>query len=854
LDAGELFYSSDKFTSAESSFKAAITIYESQKDTSQSNTVAFKNNQGFKNTNTDTSAGPLYARAISNLGLLYHTTGRYNLAETYTLKALDLRKKIFTENNASYAASVNNLAVLYKDMGRYNESEELITKAIAINEKTVGKASVPYALSLNNEAMLYQAMGRDKEAEPIIKESIEIASNTLKDKSTNYVRLMMNEALLFQDMGQYTKAEEIYHKAIKIKEDKLGTSHPDYAYLLNELASLYILMHKMDKVEELLKKSSAIYKKNFGENHPSYASSISNLGNFYRITDKLTEAEPLLKQALDIRKNTLGENHPEYNNSLESMGLLSWQQGNLSQAKTLLKEVQAKNMTMINSYFSSLSESEKGKFWDKLRPKLEHFYSFAAFNYGTDPSLAGDMYTYQLNTKALLLSSSNKIKQQILSGTDEVLKKNYLEWLDQKENLARLYTLSKSELAEEKINLDSLERATNQNEKQLSQRSQIFSGEYLKQDVTFSQIVPKLKDGEAAIEIIQFPKFNKVSTDTICYAALILTKETTANPKLALMENGNLLEKKYFNFYRNAIRQKMKDDYSYEQYWGKIDKELAKKTLIHISMDGIYNQINLNTLADANGKYLLETKNLEILTNTKELLNPTKSNAGNNNAVLVGFPDYGTTGSIVKLPGTKVELENIKKVLTANNYSVKTFTGADASEQTIKSLKGPKLLHIATHGFFLPEHDDEKSEKVFGIATDKSGENPLLRAGLMLAGAEAAVAGKSETGILTAYEVANLLLDNTEIVVLSACETGLGDVKNGEGVYGLQRAFEVAGAKAIVMSLWKVNDEATQQLMSSFYKNYSLTNNKTTAFRNAQLEIKTKFKDPYYWGAFIMAQ
>ena len=854
LDAGELFYSSNKYSSAEASFKAAIFIYESQIDTGGSNAVSFKKTQATSTNKIDTSAGPLYARALSNLGLLYHTTGRYNIALTYTEKALELRKKIFSENNASYAASVNNLAVLYKDMGRYNESEGLIATAISINEKTVGKESVPYALSLNNQAMLYQAMGRDKEAEPILKQSIEIAGNTLKDKSTNYVRLMMNEALLYQDMGQYTQAEEIYLKAIKIKEGKLGTNHPDYAYLLNELASLYILMGKMDKVEELLKKSTAIYKKNFGENHPSYASSISNLGNFYRITGKLTEAEPLLKQALEIRKSTLGENHLEYNNSQESIGLLRWQQGKLDEAKTQLKQVQEKNMTMINSYFSSLSESEKGKFWDKLRPKLEHFYSFAAFNYATDPTLAGDMYTYQLNTKALLLSSSNKIKQQILSGTDEGLKKDYLNWLDQKENLARLYTLSKAELADEKVNLDSLERATNQNEKQLSQRSQIFSSGYLKSDVTFSQIVPTLKDGEAAIEIIQFPKFNKVSTDTICYAALILTKETATNPKLVLLENGNQLEKKFFNYYRNAVKQKMKDDYSYDQYWGRIDKELTKKTLIHISMDGIYNQINLNTLADANGKYLLESKSLEILTNTKELLNPSKSAAGNNNAVLMGFPDYGTTGSIVKLPGTKVELENIKKALTANHYSVKIYTGADASEATVKSLKSPKLLHIATHGFFLPEKDSEGQEKVFGIASDKSGENPLLRSGLMLAGAEQAVAGKSENGILTAYEVMNLLLDNTEIVVLSACETGLGDVKNGEGVYGLQRAFEIAGAKAVVMSLWKVNDEATQQLMSSFYKNYSISNNKTTAFRNAQLEIKTKFKDPYYWGAFIMAQ
>jgi CHAT domain-containing protein len=463
------------------------------------------------------------------------------------------------------------------------------------------------------------------------------------------------------------------------------------------------------------------------------------------------------------------------------------------------------------------------------------------------------MYNYQLATKALLLNSTNKVKKLILGGNDEQLKKDYLEWLDTKENLSRLYTLSKAELTEQKINLDSLERAANNKEKILSAKSQLFNEEYEKGQVTWQQIAEKLGPTEAAIEIIQLHKFNIVTTDTIHYAALILQKGTTGGPTLVMMDNGNQLEKRYYNYYKNSIKQKTKDEYSYDQYWARLEKAVADKQIIYISLDGIY---NLNTLQSSTGHYLLDKKNLVFVTNSKDVLKlkTTKASTLPNTATLIGFPDYGSVGSIVKLPGTKVEITNIKTVLAANKYTVKTYMEKEATEEKIKSLKSPKILHIATHGFFLAESDATDNEKVFGISAEKSNANPLLRSGLMMADAEKAMDGTSENGILTAYEVMNLLLDNTEIVVVSACETGLGDVKNGEGVYGLQRAFQVAGSKAIIMSLWKVNDAATQELMSGFYKHFALTNNKQTAFKKAQLELKTKFKDPYFWGAFVMVE
>ncbi|MCZ6693048.1 MAG: CHAT domain-containing protein, partial [Bacteroidetes bacterium] len=233
-----------------------------------------------------------------------------------------------------------------------------------------------------------------------------------------------------------------------------------------------------------------------------------------------------------------------------------------------------------------------------------------------------------------------------------------------------------------------------------------------------------------------------------------------------------------------------------------------------------------------------------------------KPRESNRTAVMMGFPDYGPGGQVAPLPGTKKELQNIQQVLAASNIKTEVYLAKEASEEIIKEVNNPSILHIATHGFFLTDLEVE-SEKVFGIEVEKAKNNPLLRSGLMLAGAEKVITGEFEistndNGILTAYEAMNLQLDATDIVVLSACETGLGDVKVGEGVYGLQRAFMVAGSQSVVMSLWKVSDEATQALMTDFYTIWLQTGDKRAAFKKAQLNLKSRYAAPYYWGAFVL--
>lgn len=832
---GELLYASNKFKSAELAFLASIENYKTA-GMSQSKEMAL---------------------ALSNLGLLYHTTGRYTKAEDYTERALKMRERVMP-NSAMLAVSINNKAVLYKDMGRFNEAEQLIEQAVKMNASAAGSKSLGYALSLNNKAMLFQAIGRNEAAEGMMKESASIAKELLKERSSNYIKLTINLALLYQDMQKYPEAESIYLQAITLKEKQLGKHHPDYAHLKKGLASLYLLMGKTGEVEELLQTAIDIYRKKLGENHPSYAAAVSDLGNFYRTRDRLSEAEPLLTTALKVRKSVLGEEHPDHIRSLEDMVLLQWQQGKIQEAASNYKTVIAKTSGYIDEYFAPMSESEKTRFWDKVSPRFHRFNSFAVSVHALENDLTEVMFNNQLNTKALLFNATSKVRNNILNSGDQALINKYLHWLDQKENLARLYTLSKEELAEEKVNLDSLENAANATEKQLSSASKAFSEGYAQITYTWKDIAKHLEDNEAVMEIVQFRKFYGTFTDSVYYAAMVVEKNSVM-PKIALIKNGSDLENQYIKQYRATIKKRESDPDAYTQFWKPFEKLVASKNKIYLSLDGAYNQISLNTLQDASGKYLIDTKTLVLVSNSKDVISLKSSSAssGKKTIDLFGFPNYGIDEVIPPLPGTKDEVENISATLKPAGYNIQTFMEDNASEANLKASRAG-IIHIATHGFFLANASKVEADKVLGIETSTAKKNPLHRSGLMLAGCESTIMEEnidrstSNNGILTAYEAMNLSYENTDLVVLSACETGLGDIKVGEGVYGLQRSFQVAGAKSVIMSLWQVNDEATQQLMSSFYKYFAASGNKQEAFLKAQKELKLKFEEPFYWGAFVL--
>lgn len=823
--------------------------------------ASFLTAQGFMEANNMTN-DISYIRCISNMAVMYLVQGRTLEAEQYITYALRESEKYLGKQSIAYAANLNSKAKYHQLLGQYNEAEQLFDQALPVLLNIVGESGMQYAIVENNKAMLYQSMGRYEEAIVLLKKAIaalEVSNKrTLQGKkSFDSRKFNSNLALLYQLSGDLAQAETSFSGIKKVFENRGQTNNPEYAVVLNQLALLYIQMNKTDQVEPLLQKASTIYRKKFTEENATYAKVQNDLGNFYRLQARYSEAESVLNKALGIRQRTLGQNHPDYVKSLESLGILYWKRGDLEKAYPFLSDAANKSLEFIYHYFPPMSEAEKTKYWDILQPRFQRFYNYAIDASSQNPAVLKDVYNYQIATKALLLNSTNKIKNAILSSGDKALIHDYISWIGQKEVLARYYALSKEELKQQKIDLAAMEKTANDMERSLSQRSGDFAKGYEAEQITLTQVSSHLQDHEAIVEIIRVRTFDKDFTDDSRYLALALTKGST-KPLMAVLDNGNQLETRYAKFYKNAIQQKVADEYAFAQYWQPIEPLLSTKKTIYLSPDGVYNQININTIKKPEGEYLLNLYDVVVIGNSKDLiaLKTSKPAVANKNAFVLGFPDYG--GNAAALPGTKVEIDGVFKILSTSGFKVSKREQKEATEAALKNVKSPSIMHIATHGYFLAD-TDLKGNDAMGVDTDNAKNNPLLRSGLILSGVHAPGQDKTsvdlqsnDNGVLTAYEAMNLSLEGTNLIVLSACETGLGDVRAGEGVYGLQRAFLVAGANALIMSLWKVDDAATQQLMTNFYTNWSKSGNKQKAFKQAQLQLMTKYKEPYYWGGFVM--
>jgi len=831
---------------------------------------------------------PDVATSLNNLGILYKNMGNYSKAEPYYLLSLEIRKKVLRENHPDVGASLNNLGNLYVYMGQYTKAEPYCLQALEIKKKALGENHPDVAGSLNNLGILYYYMGHYLKAEPYYLQSLETSKKALGENHPDVAGTLNNLGTIYINMGQYPRAEPYYLQSLEIRKKTLGENHPVVARSLNNLGLLYYVMGNYSKAEHYNIQALEIRKKTLWENHPEKATSLNNLGDLYRDIGNYLKAEPFYRQALEIRKISLEENHPELASSISSFGQLYFIQGQMDKAEIRYLDWNAKKLAQIQRYFPFLSDNEKKQFYENnLSATQEKFKSFCIARYASKRTISTDLYNDQLATKGLLLNSSAKWKHRIKTSGDKKLFNLYSVW---EESQSKLNKLLQSTDSTERAGLDSIQAKTEKMEKELSLRSENFAKLADRKLINWKDVQKALKPGEAAIEMIRVQKFGiaktvtdtsdpkkpvykvKGLTDTIYYAALIVRPESV-HPEMVVLKNGNDLEGKHLKYYQNAISKQIQDNQSFGKFWEKIGTKLGTSSRVYFSPDGVFHNINLNTLYNPKTKkFLLEEKDIRLVTVTKDIVNPGPAEENNKLAELVGFPSYysnsptvSTSSSerkspemsyglrlesivtLAELPGTKTEVDKIASILEGKGWEVKNYTGSNALEINVKESYKPRLLHMATHGFFQPD--------------TTIGSNPLLRSGLMLTGAGSTLKGeKNETGedgILTAYEAMNLNLDNTDLVVLSACETGLGEIKNGEGVYGLQRAFKVAGAKSIIMSLWKVDDEATQELMVSFYKHWlgSSTNSgqqKRSAFLKAQKELKAKYPNPYYWGAFVM--
>ena len=851
--------------------------------------------------------------------------GKYAEAVPPAEEALRVAEATFGPEHGNLAASLNNLAVLYLEQARYADAEPLFKRALATLEKALGPDHPAQTASLNSLARLYLEQGRYADAEPLFKRALAIREKALGPDHQLVAQSLNNLAQWYFQQGRYADAEPLDKRALAIFEKALGPDHPYVATPLNNLALLYKEQGRYADAEPLCKRALAIYEKALGPDHPYVATPLNNLALLYKEQGRYADAEPLFKRALAIFEKTLGPDHPNVAQSLNNLAVFFYAGAQPAQAEPIFDRAFETLARQFEYYFTYMSEKERLAYLATVQYQFPAYFSFC-FTYRQQfPELAGKMYDTVLWQKGFIAQSVAALRAKILASGDAEALRLLDELAAKKSELAKLASATAEadpqKQAARRAQIERLKKEANELEKELVKRSGSLAEEKRLAHATWQQVRDALKPDEAAVEVVRFPFHDgKKWTGANEYVALIVRPESS-QPQFVVLGEAKELEEDPLRDYRRTMRGvKVEGAESetkaatpnasfYQAFWKPLESALRGARRVYVSTDGMLNQVALGVVPDNAGQLLMERYDLRIVPSTKDVLRQRKA-ATENTAVVIGNPLFGLDeaqqrvalremqteqrektektakaaaaepvllasaeqrsrdlrgGTLKPLPGTQKEAEKVSSLLEEQHWDVGLYTGENALEERVKGVQSPRVLHLATHGFF--ESDQEWKQRV--LAGELGGEqppgleDPMLRSGLYFTGANRTLEGKTpsadmDDGVLTAYEATQINLQGTELVVLSGCETGLGESKNGEGVFGLRRALQEAGAETVLMSMWSVPDQETQELMTLFYQKWLGGKEKHEALREAQSELRATVKArygrdlPYYWGAFVL--
>lgn len=821
--------------------------------------------------------------AAEKLALLYEQSSNYTESEELLTDVLRRKTALYGERSVRLAQPLHQLGRLAVAMGDYETAENRLNRAAELARNDLGEKSLRYAAIRRSQAKRYASLGDYVKAERITREALQIYESRLDSGHIATINTLTQLALIRFAEGTEppeTVTEDL-QRARQMIVLTFGEQHPLHAEALKNLAVFHISQQNYDQAISMLRQAEAVWSDYFGNKNRNSGEAYMLLGTAFSGKGYFREARKSYQQAEKILEKHFDRQHPSFVKTLSKNAQMHYVNSEYKQANKIMEEATAIYFNFLKTYFPALSEGEKARFWAMIRPDFEFFNSLATSRAERRPDFLGKMYNHSLATKGILLSTSARIKRTILSGNDAELKQYYREWLAAKERLKTLLAMDAEERATQQGRLDAIQKEVDRLEKVLSQRG--IRG-MLAEPADWKEIRKALEKDEAAVEIIRYRQYEKGFTDKIRYACLILTRKTRSAPRLVLLDNGYELENKHFNHYRNMMDYEIEDLQSYQRFWAPVAEAIAEEgdiRRVYLCADGVYNQISVSSLQSGSGTFVLDNTDIISVTNGREItrLKEKEQNAAKRSGkevVLFSNPQFYTSEKseqtalatrsnnkpyISPLPGTTEEVEQIARLMEQKKLRPKVLTGEQAQEAYMEQFQfgeSPRIFHVATHGFFgeLSEAEEATQASSDVLSTGYHTPSPLLRSGLLMSGAgdlllRSTAKITTGNGILTAYEVMNLNFNDTELVVLSACETGRGEVRDGEGVFGLQRAFLVAGADALIISLFKVSDAVTQELMVTFYRNwFEKGMSKREAFMAAQRSIRKRYPEPIYWGAF----
>jgi CHAT domain-containing protein/Tfp pilus assembly protein PilF len=851
---------------------------------------------------------PHVAALLNNLAELYRNQGLYARAGPLYERALVILEQVLGKSHPHVASSLNNLGMLYAQQGLYAQAEPLYERALAIWEQVLGKNHPDLATSLNNLANLYFDQGLYARAEPLHERVLAILEQALGKSHPDLATSLNNLAMLYSEQGLYARAEPLFERALAIREQGLGKGHPDVAASLNNLAKLYSKQGLYARAEPLCQRALAISEQALGKNHPVVAQLLNNLAEIHRSQGLYARARPLHERALAIQEQALGKNHPDVATSLNHLALLHVAQHRLAGALPLFTRAFSISERRLRQEALVFSETRLTRFLEYLRADEEVLYALLrAYPKNED--------VRRLALSAVLLLKGRSV-EELATTSRTIYRSMGAEDRDAFERLralrSQLATLSFQDpvaqpLAEYQQRLNELTTQGDALEAGLAKRSaalRALTGLPSPSEIVH-QTAAALPKESALVEFISYedrplvqrgmPRSQRPSQ--LRYLALVLSPHATlraidlgpAEPidhaasslRQALASPGAAFQARAQALYKRAFQPLL--------------PLLGGARRLFLSPDGQLGLVPFSALHDGQ-RFLIDTYDFTYLTSGRDLLPRPQDAAPSGPVAVLADPDFavplqvpasssedtprqaGRSASVERLfsmlranlgdspweplPGTRQEAQAIQRLIP----NAQLFLGPEATKERLLQLPTPSVLHIATHGFFLedaPTPKDSRAVNSFGALSvgppAQLPSDPLLRSGLILAGAQALASKSSssaapplDSAVVTALELAGLDLWGTELVVLSACNTGSGDVKRGQGVYGLRRALVVAGAETVVMSLWKVSDNSTSQLMEAYYRNLLAGQGRASALREAMRALRLSQPHPHYWAPFIV--
>ena len=845
--------------------------------------------------------------SLNNLALLYKEMGNLDKTEQLQRRALAIFEKVLAPDHPNVGFMLGNLAEVARMKGDLAHAEMLNRRAIEILEKAFGPSSREVAISVNNLANTYKEKGDYEEAEPLYRRALAILESSMGPNHPNVAAPLGNLAEIARHRRDYAAAESLNQRVLQIFQKGLGPNHPNVGLVMSEIGVLHRLRGDLEKAEETYKQSLALLEKEMGPEHPYVGAALSNVGLVFRDKGEFARALSMFERSLSIRQKALGPQHPDVAESFENLAMI---QACLGAAdKAVEAQTHANAITERNVSLNLVTGSERQKliYLRSLSDATDRTLSLHINTAPTNSHAQEIAATAILRRKGRVLDtmadSLAAVRQRLTEKDGNLLD----DFRDTNSLLARLVFNGpqRISMSEHQKRIKTLEEKREKLEAEISIRSAGFYQP--RAGVTLEEIQSSIPPDAALIEFSTYQPFDakapasRQAFGEPRYVAYVIRRDGKLNWK----DLGPASEvDKVVDSFRETLRDPKRSDvrtvarFLATKIIQPLEDYLIGTSRLLISPDGALTLIPFEALVNDKDRYMVEAYAFTYLTSGRDLIRMQVKRSSKTEPIILANPLFGEPEVIASAPsgpgrrtgaarayrerarrsvtraksltdvyfapltGTGLEAESIKMLFTES----RVLTGSKASESALKRISAPRILHIATHGFFLADPDvpsssaalkqagEAGSEPTRSINSNVRVENPLLRSGLALAGANVRKAGDDD-GILPALEASGLDLWGTKLVTLSACDTGIGEVEHREGVYGLRRSFVLAGAETLVMSLWPVSDYATREIMTGYYRGLRQGGGRGEALREVQLAMirNRQRSHPFYWASFIQS-